>query len=54
MEDDDEFFQLEARGDRRRAESSEVVLVDVADLSDAAVNMEALEESGHLPTAVPG
>ena len=54
MGDDDEFPQLQAGGDHGLAESSQVVLVGVADLLDETVNTEALEESGDLPAVLVG
>ena len=54
LRDDDEFPQLESGGDYGFAESSQVVLVGVADLFDEAVNAEALEQSRHLPTVFLG
>jgi len=52
--DDDEFPQLQPRSDHGLAESSEVVLVGMADLLDETVNTEAFEESGNLSAVFVG
>jgi hypothetical protein len=46
--DDNEIPQFEACGDHGLAESSQIVLVGVADLFDEPVNTQTLEQSGNL------
>jgi len=46
--DDDEFAQLQSCGDHLLAELSQVVIAAVCELSDEAMQSEALEQPGDL------